>query len=412
MTRIELARRLGAKKAIAAAGPRMPPSVVEESDPGRFMAAFASAVASGGEVFLVDPDWGAGERAQLAELLSRAAAAGECAERERRGWLMIPSGGTSGRLKFARHDEETLSAAVRGFAAHFQLPVVNAVGVLPLHHVSGLMAWMRCVMTDGRYLPWAWQKLAAGDFPPVKPGLGDWVVSLVPTQLQRLLGSPAAVTWLRGCRVIFLGGAPAWPGLLTAAAEAMLPLSLSYGMTETAAMVAALQPAEFLAGERTCGAALPHAPLRLDDEGLMTVTGESVFRGVYPEWLDTREFTTPDLGRIDPQGHLSIVGRRDSVIITGGKKVHPDEVEAVLRASGEFLDVVVIGVPDAGWGEAIVACYPASQRAPDTTRAVAALMRFQRPKRFLAIAEWPRNAQGKVNRPALVAIALAAQTTP
>ena len=67
------------------------------------------------------------------------------------------------------------------------------------------------------------------------------MLSLVPTQLQRLLALPAAVAWLRGFRVIFVGGGPVWPELSDAAARAELPVSLSYGLTETAAMVTALR---------------------------------------------------------------------------------------------------------------------------------------------------------------------------
>jgi O-succinylbenzoic acid--CoA ligase len=91
------------------------------------------------------------------------------------------------------------------------------------------------------------------------------------------------------------------------------------------------------------------------------------------------------------------------MIITGGKKVQPTEVEAALRESGEFADVAVLGVPDAEWGEAVVACYPAGGREPDLARAVAALAGTHRPKRFVALADWPRNAQGKLDRARLAA---------
>jgi O-succinylbenzoic acid--CoA ligase len=113
---------------------------------------------------------------------------------------------------------------------------------------------------------------------------------------------------------------------------------------------------------------------------------------------------TEDLGRIDERGHLHVLGRRDAVIITGGKKVQPLEVEAALRASGEFDDVAVLGLPDGEWGEAVVACYPSGARAPDLIRAVGELATYQRPKRFVAIAaaDWPRNTQGKVNRAELL----------
>ncbi len=396
MDRAELARRLGAPVALGetATGPH----VIEEREPERFMAAFVAAVAAGGDVFLADPAWGPGERAQMQALLEMEKRGQPGASS--RGWLMIPSGGTSGRLKFARHDEETIGAAVRGFAEHFGIGRVNAIGVLPLHHVSGLMAWMRCVLTGGGFRPWAWKALEAGATPAL-PADGDTVISLVPTQLQRLLTSAGTVAWLRSFRVIFVGGGPVWSELADAASRAGLPLSLGYGMTETAAMVTALRPEEFLAGARSSGAPMPHAHVSIGGEGRVAVGGASLFRGYFPEWREEREFATDDLGRIDERGHLHVSGRRDATIITGGKKVQPAEVEAALRASGEFEDVVVVGVPDAEWGEMVVACYPGAMRAPQIERAVANLAAWQRPKRFVAIANWPRTVQGKVNRAAL-----------
>jgi O-succinylbenzoic acid--CoA ligase len=248
-----------------------------------------------------------------------------------------------------------------------------------------------------------------GDTPALRED--NWVLSLVPTQLQRLLGLPAAVDWLRRFRVIFVGGGPIWPTLADAGQEAGLRLSISYGSTETAAMIAALRPEEFAAGARSCGAVMPHARVRIDEtDQVLSIAGESVFRGYWPEWNNTREITTEDIGRFDERGHLHILGRRDAMIVTGAKKVQPAEVEAALRASGEFSDVAVIGVPDHEWGEIVVACYPRMVgREPDTIRATAALMAFQRPKKLVAIAEWPRNAQGKVNRAALRAMVMAEQ---
>lgn len=392
MDRAELARRLGAEPHVGEASET--PVVIEEREPARFMAAFTDAVAAGGPVFLADPAWGPGERAQLNALTQSSFVIGHSSFP--RGWLMIPSGGTSGRLKFARHDEETLGAAVRGFGDFFGMGRVNAIGVLPLYHVSGLMAWMRCALTGGDYVPCDWKRIETGEMPAL--AAGDWVVSLVPTQLQRLIGEARAVEWLRGFRAIFVGGGPVWPELADAVANAKLPVSLSYGMTETAAMVTALRPGEFLAGVRSSGSRLPHAKLRIDGEGRIVVGGASLFRGYYPERNDAREFATEDLGRIDERGHLHVLGRRDAVIITGGKKVQPAEVEAALRASGEFEDVAVIGVPDSEWGEAVVACYPSGGHVPALERAVVGLAAWQRPKQFVALAAWPRNANGKIDR--------------
>jgi O-succinylbenzoic acid--CoA ligase len=414
MERAELARALGAT-AVAQEARNV---FISESDPARFMAAFAQAVANGGNVFLCDPAWGQNEREELAvrttnQILAESKQTAALSRSEilnlkseisgvsARGWLMIASGGTSGQLKFARHDQDTLRAAVEGFNAHFNVSRVNAVGMLPLHHVSGLMAWMRCALTGGKFLPASWTEIEAGRRPAMGDG-GEWFLSLVPTQLQRLLAQPETIDWLRRFRAVFLGGGPAWPDLLDRAAEARVPLAPSYGLTETAAMVATLRPKEFLGGSRSSGTVLPHARIDVTTDGALRIAGESVFRGYFPEWRTERDFTTDDLGFIDGDGHVQVTGRRDGLIITGGKKVSPTEVESALRATGEFEDVAVLGVPDAEWGEAVVACYPATTRVPDLERVtqalVAQLAPSARPKRYVAVAEWPRNAQGKLNR--------------
>jgi o-succinylbenzoate---CoA ligase len=351
-----------------------------------------------GWTFLRDPHWSIEERA-AAE--TQIAMAGRLPPPDE-GWLCIRTGGSSGGLKFARHDEQTITAAVHGFCAHFAMTRVNAVGVLPPWHVSGLMARVRCTATAGRYIACEWKFLSTGEYPELSGG-GDWVLSLVPTQLQRLLASSEAIEWLRRFRVVLIGGGPMWAELANSAAQSRVPIALSYGMTETAAMVTAQRTEEFAAGDRSAGASLPHASVRIDD-GHVCIAAESLFRGYFPALSTQREFVTDDLGRLDEHKRLHLLGRRDAVIITGGKKVQPAEVEAALRASGEFQDVAVIGVPDAEWGELVVACYAAGSRNPDFSRASAALAAHQRPKRFVPITAWPRNEQGKINRAALAAI--------
>lgn len=399
MERVELARLLGT--ASSGAPPPQGPIVIEERETVRFQQAFAEGAAGSGPVFLVDPNWDLAERVALASWVASVESGVVASPLD--GWLMIPSGGTSGRLKFARHDGKTIAAAVRGFCAHFQLERVNAVGVLPLHHVGGLMAWLRTVISGGAFLAWDWKRLENGEFPRLAPPRDDWVISLVPTQLQRLCTSAAAREWLKQFKIIFVGGAPTWPELANAAEQAGLRVSLGYGMTETAAMVAALQPDEFLAGARSCGAPMPHVRVTLDTSGAVQVEGESVFRGYFPDWCADRLFLPDDVGEFDSRGHLHVLGRRDAAIMTGGKKVFPNEIEAALRATGEFADVAVLGIPDQEWGEAVVACYPASGRTPVWNAAIAGLAGYKRPKRFVAVENWPRNAQGKLNRAALLA---------
>lgn len=181
---------------------------------------------------------------------------------------------------------------------------------------------------------------------------------------------------------------------------------MSYGATETAAMVAALKPGEFLGGARGCGSPMPHAKIDIVD-GVVRVSGDSIFRGYFPQSDDTRSWTSGDLGALE-FGNLVILGRQDDLIVTGGKKVSAAEVEAALLASGEFSDVAVIGMPHPEWGQAVVACHPAGPTAPRGERlkeALAGLESYKHPKQYAAIAPWPRNPQGKIDRPELARLA-------
>lgn len=395
MERGELGRLLGS----SASGFSPQAQVIEEGDPVRFMEAFADAASGGGNVFLANPAWRASERADL----SRMVGGGSCGDR---GWLMIPSGGAAGPLKFAMHDGESIAAAVGGFCRHFEMERVNCVSVLPLYHVSGLMAWMRSALTGGIFEPWPWKDAEAGRFPPKMPT--DCCLSLVPTQLQRLLASEQAVAWLRQFRAVFVGGGPAWGGLLEEAARLGLPLAPCYGATETAAMVAALKPDQFLNGIRGCGAALPHARIHAEGGDPISISAESLFRGYYPDPRPDGPWITGDLGAFDSNGSLVLLGRADDLIVTGGKKVAPAEVEAALRSSGEFADVAVIGLHDPEWGQLVVACHPPGPREPSPGRikaALSGLASFKHPRRYVSISPWPRNTLGKINRAELMALA-------
>lgn len=403
MERHELALLLGAKT-----GNRAARVVIAEANLEEFIVQFAEAVAGGGEVFLANPHWGANERGQAAALIEATEVQGR--PQAGRGWLMIPTGGTSGFVKFARHDSGTLAAAVHGFARHYGLSRVNAVGGLPLHHVGGLVGWLRAVLTGGTYLPANWKEIEDGLRPDLPKRDDGWVISLVPTQLERLLRDEAAADWLRQFRVVILGGAPAWPALLERTAAARIRLSPSYGMTETAAMATALRPEEFLAGRRTSGSALPHLRLGLDEEGRITVAGHSVFRGYFPHWREQAErFVTADVGRIEEDGHVHVLGRRDAAIITGGEKVHPTDVEPVLQQATGINRVCIVGLPDAEWGQRVVAVYPAGEKFSERRAREAAAQQLsphQRPKHYVAVPHWPANEVGKVNRAELAALAL------
>lgn len=366
----------------------------------------AALVEREGACFLVDPQWGERERAQWTALAGRRPAGldGE------RGWLCIPTGGSSGAMKLARHDERTLGAAVRGFCAHFGEERVDAVGLLPVWHVSGLMAWARCRFTGGKYRAWDWKRVERGERPePARSGAE--FLSLVPTQLARLLNDSAAREWLRGFRAVLIGGGPAWPELRARARAERLPLAFSYGMTETAALVAAQRPEEFLAGDDSSGRSLPHARLGTDVEGRIEIEAASLFSGYWPEARPAGAWRTDDLGEIDAAGRLRVRGRADALIISGGEKVNPAEVEAALRVAGgaALVDVAVAGLPNPEWGSEVVALYCGPESLAERLRACmeGELAPAKRPKRYVALPpeSWPRDVRGKLNRAALADLA-------
>lgn len=362
----------------------------------------------GDYVFLVDPHWSASQRTAFAAISSQLPAP---SSQLVQGWLCIPTGGSSGELKFARHDEVTLGAAARGFADHFGLSPVNSIDVLPPWHVSGLMARVRSAVTKGRHVAWSWKELEQGACPELADG--EWTLSLVPTQLQRLLTQPQTLAWLRQLALIPLGGGPVWPALAEAARAAKLPVIQCYGMTETAAMVTAQLPEEFAAGDRSAGRPLPQAQIDIAPAtDVIEISGASLMRGYLGGEAAPAKFATADLGRLDAAGRLWVQGRRDEVAITGGEKVNPVLVEAVLRNAGLFADVAVVAVPHSEWGEELVAGYVAADELSRESIEAALgeqLGRFERPKRYLRFrgTDWPRNAQGKLNRPALRSAILA-----
>jgi malonyl-CoA/methylmalonyl-CoA synthetase len=220
-----------------------------------------------------------------------------------------------------------------------------------------------------------------------------------------------------GVRLFISGSAP----LLTSTHEAFHArtghaILERYGMTETVMLTS--NP---LNGERkpgTVGLPLADTEVRIVDAddtgaGAIEVRGPNVFAGYWrrPE-LTTTEFTndgwfrTGDIGRFDTDGYLSIVGRAKDLVITGGLNVYPKEVEDVLDAIDGVFESAVVGVPDADFGEAVVAVVvpdPAVELDIGIVRDLARqrLAAFKVPKRIEIVGSLPRNAMGKVEKAAL-----------
>ncbi len=311
--------------------------------------------------------------------------------------ILIPTGGTSGQLKFAIHTWDTLSAAVTGLQQYFLMSQpINACCVLPLYHVSGLMQAVRSLITGGQLTLHPWKLLESGRLPTASP---QGFLSLVPTQLVKLLEPEQSPTidGLRTFAAIFLGGAPAWESLLDRARQLHLPIAPTYGMTETAGQIATLKPQDFLAGQTGCGQVLPHAQITLFDTQLQ-IKSQSLMLGYFPE---SQQFQPDDLGYFDAHRSLHIIGRNSDKIITGGENVFPAELEALLRRTQLVTDVAVIGIPDGTWGEAIAVAYVPSVATVTKAQlqlALGPLAPYKQPKYWFARHHLPRQPNGKLHR--------------
>jgi o-succinylbenzoate---CoA ligase len=402
------------------------PVVVAEEAPAAFLAATLAALEAGQPVALARPHWGAAERAQAAAQIRPGLWFGAVTvawpemypnfnydAADWRGTILIPTGGTGGRVRWAIHEWGTLTAAARALDAFFGDGPFTHVSTLPSWHVSGLMPAVRAIETSGRLWLDTWKILEAGTPPATEPERA--IISLVPTQLLRLLEQPALVEWLRATRAILLGGAAPPPGLLQQARDLCLPVALAYGLTETAAVVAAQLPADFLAGEPVCVTPLAHARGWVADEagercplgapGRVWLECDSLFHGYFPTRRAAGAFATDDEGELDRQGRLRLLGRRDRLINTGGEKVDPRLVEEAVRAAGLVEDVMVIGVPDAEWGERVTALYTGVAQTTAVLRAALAsgLTPSAVPKIWIHVAQLPLDERGK---PDLAALAI------
>lgn len=392
-----------------------------EPDPVSFLGAYCAAQLQGWTVFLGNPLWSPREQhaalhqIQSGYLLNRGEfhpfGSGAALLHPPTPWILIPSGGSSGRLKFAIHTRETIAAAVQGFQQHCSLKQISSLCVLPLYHVSGLMQFERAWSTGGTLRLQDWKDLQAGQ------GL-DWdpaayCLSLVPTQLQRLMPHPQICFWLRRFHLILVGGGPTSAALLNRARKRRIPLAPTYGSTETAGQIATLLPQRFLPGTPGCGSVLPHAsilildpqghPMPQGSTGRIGVHSQSLALGYYPHlWPADHLWVSGDLGYLDAAGDLHVVGREQDLIISGGEKIWAPEVAEVVLATGLVADVCVLGLPDSEWGEAVVAAVVPSDPALNPTQLEAclrsSLVAYKHPKHWLFLQELPRNLQGKVNR--------------
>jgi O-succinylbenzoic acid--CoA ligase len=225
------------------------------------------------------------------------------------------------------------------------------------------------------------------------------LVSLVATTLARLLD--AGLSAPPALRCALTGGGPVPRALVQRARTARVPLSLTYGLTESCSQVTTVPAAEADAPGISAGPPLFCTELEIARDGEILARGPTVAPGAIEAdgWLHTG-----DLGELDEQGRLIVSGRKADTIVSGGENVAPAEVEAVLEAHPGVLEAAVLGRSDPEWGEAVTAIVVARSGAEleaESLRAhcAAALAPYKVPKQIvLASGPLPRTRSGKLLR--------------
>jgi O-succinylbenzoic acid--CoA ligase len=213
--------------------------------------------------------------------------------------------------------------------------------------------------------------------------------------------------------IFLLGGGPAPHVLLEICMRRGIPVVQTYGLTETASQVTTMPPGEMLRKVGSSGRPLISSRVRVVEDGREvgpgevgeilvngpTVSATALRRsGSRNGWLPTG-----DLGKLDEEGFLYVVGRRDDTIITGGENVHPIEVETVLESHPAVAEACVVGSADPDWGEVVTAFVCARPGMSATTaelevHARRTLAGFKIPRRIVFVEDLPRTPSGKVVR--------------
>jgi O-succinylbenzoic acid--CoA ligase len=314
--------------------------------------------------------------------------------------LVITTSGSTGVPKGAELSHVALAASARATMARIGRRDDDCwLACLPWHHIGGLQVLLRARMFDTPLVVherFDVTRFAAEEQPTL--------VSLVPTQLLRLLDAGVP---LDRFRAILLGGAPAPATLLERAGAAGARVVTTYGMSETCG------------GCVYDGVPLDGVQMRVDDDGRVRLRGPvlmSRYRlqpALTSETLRDGWFLTSDLGSIGSDGRLSVHGRVDDVVVTGGEKVVTTQVAAVLATHPQVMDVEVAGVPDTEWGERLVAVVVTAGAPSDASRLTAELRDWCRrslpaaaaPRDVLVVDEIPRLASGKPDRLAVQSLA-------
>ncbi|MDE4174210.1 malonyl-CoA synthase [Phaeobacter sp. PT47_59] len=327
--------------------------------------------------------------------------------------------GTTGRSKGAMLTQDNLLSNARTLVSEWRFTADDVLlHALPIFHTHGLFVASNVTLAAGGsmiFLPKFDLDAIIADLPKASTMMG------VPTFYTRLLGDPRFTRDLTAHMRLFISGsAPLLAETHVQFEERTGHRILErYGMTETNMNTSNPYEGERRAG--TVGFPLPGVELKITDPdtgatlpdgdiGQIEVRGPNVFKGYWQmpektaaELRSDGFFITGDLGLIDRDGYVQIVGRNKDLIISGGYNIYPKEIELVLDEQPGVLESAVIGVPHPDFGETVLGVIvPEPGAAPDPDaimdRVRDVLARFKHPRKLVVLDELPRNTMGKVQK--------------
>ncbi|MBN9605391.1 MAG: AMP-binding protein [Actinomycetales bacterium] len=324
--------------------------------------------------------------------------------------LVVETSGSTGRPKRVALGADALLASAAASESALGGPGQWMLA-LPTHYIAGLNVLVRSIAAGAAPVTLPGDRVAPETFVAACDDFAPRVarfVALVPRQLDALLGDPSARDELARFAAVLLGGQAAPAALLERAEDAGVRVVRSYGSSETAG------------GCVYDGLPIGQTAVRLTARGEVELGGPSLAEGYlgdpgliaarFSEDADGRWFRTADAGvwREGPDGaRLTVTGRLDDVLVSGGLKVATGAIEELLHARSGWEHAVVVAVDDARWGQVPVVVVEGS--APDEAGAIAAVAEVlgvqARPAQVIRVGELPRLASGKPDRAAIAALA-------
>ena len=276
------------------------------------------------------------------------------------GKTLINTSGSTGQPKFVQHDvsQHFLSAEGVNLAMNFDASS-NWLLSLPVYHVGGLAIAIRAALSGGSIT------MLSADERVEDVIMNENVthISLVAAQLRKWIERPELVAKMQRATRIVLGGGPVPLWFSQVCQRHALPVVASYGATEMASTWTAtlpVMPAQAgIQSINNSGKLLPSRELKLSEEGEILVRGPMLFRGYAASDLGPFDsdgfYRTSDIGRLDDDENLVVLGRKDNMFISGGENIHPQEIELSLLAHPRVEAARVIAVPSEKWGKRPVA---------------------------------------------------------